>query len=59
LIVASIALSALPGRALRSGAERGGHCIHGEASRAQAFASIERSGRKAGKNQEPVGGVVL
>lgn len=43
-------------RALRSGAERGGNCIQGEASRAQAFARIGRSGRKAGKNQEPVGG---
>ena len=41
---------------LRSCAERGGHCIHCEASRAQAFASIGRSGREAGKNQEPVGG---
>ena len=43
-------------RALRSGAERGGHCVHGETSRAQAFALIGRSGREAGKDQEPVGG---
>lgn len=43
-------------RALRSGAERGGHCIQGEASRAQAFARIGRSGREAGKYQEPIGG---
>jgi len=37
-------------------AERGGHCIHCEASRAQAFARIGRFGREAGKDQEPVGG---
>ena len=37
-------------------AERGGHCIHGEASRAQAFARLGRSGREAGTAQEPVGG---
>ena len=43
-------------KAPRLCAERGGHCIHGEASRAQAFARIGRSGREAGKDQEPVGG---